>query len=139
MIYSCVFNYQGVYRDIMVDWVGIGLKGTIKQHLYRQAVLTTEEGTSYQRRSQDFCLGGATRLTPPDTFCVVSGSRPDSVGGGVVAEIFRGPRERTRISGGGVVAEMFRVPRQRARFRIQWGGVVAGIFRDLPHSVWGGG
>ena len=32
----------------MVDWVGIGLKGTIKQHLYRQAVLTAEEGTSYR-------------------------------------------------------------------------------------------
>ena len=42
--------------------------------------------------------GGATRLTPPDTFCVVSGSRPDSVGGGgVVAEIFRVPRHRTTV------------------------------------------
>ena len=49
-----------------------------------------------------FVWGGATRLTPPDTFCVVSGSRPDSVGGGVVAEIiFRDPRQRTRFSGGG--------------------------------------
>ena len=41
-------------------------------------------------RQQGFMLNGvarnfvwgATRLTPPDTFCVVSGSRPDSVGGG---------------------------------------------------------
>ena len=45
---------------------------------------------------------------PPATFSVISGSPPFSVGGGVVvAEIFRGPRERTRFSGGGggVVAD----------------------------------
>ena len=52
----------------------------------------TEEYTvpDAQRRSQHFCLGGATRLTPPDTFCVVSGSRPDSVGGGGSSRNFSG-------------------------------------------------
>ena len=48
-----------------------------------------------QRRSQD--LGGGVA---PGTFSVTSGSRPDSVGGGVVAEIFRDLLVRTRFSGG---------------------------------------
>ena len=62
-----------------------------------------------QRRSQDSCLGGGgTRPMPPATFSVISGSRPDSVGG--VATVFRVPRERTTFSGGGgVVAEIFPV------------------------------
>ena len=53
-----------------------------------------------QRRSQDFCLGGGTRPMPPGTFCVISGSRPDSVGGGV-EELFRDLHNRTRFGGGG--------------------------------------
>ena len=63
---------------------------------------------------------------PPSTFYVISVSWPDSVGGGVVAEIFRDPHRRTRFSwggggrtrfsGGGVVAEIFRDPRRRPRF-----------------------
>ena len=39
---------------------------------------------SVQRRSQDLCLGGGTRYI----FRHLSGSRPHSVGGGVVADIF---------------------------------------------------
>ena len=39
---------------------------------------------------------------------MVSRSRRDSVGGGVVARFFRDLQEPTRFSGGGVVAEFFR-------------------------------
>ena len=46
-----------------------------------------------QRRSQDFFGGGQ--------FSVISEGRPDAVGGGVVAEIFRGRRKPGRFSGGG--------------------------------------
>ena len=47
--------------------------------------------TGNQRRSQDYCLGGATRPMSPGTFYVISRSRPGSVGAGgsVVAEFFR--------------------------------------------------
>ena len=40
---------------------------------------------------------------PPGTFSVISGSRPDSVGGGggVVAEMFRDLHGRTGFAGGG--------------------------------------
>ena len=34
---------------------------------------------------------------------MISGGRPDSVGGGVVAEFFRDLRRPTRFGGGGVV------------------------------------
>ena len=49
-----------------------------------------------QRRSQDFCLGGATRYI----FRHLSGSRPHSVGG-VVAKCFRDLSYRIRFGGGG--------------------------------------
>ena len=48
---------------------------------------------------------------------MISGGRPDSVGGGVVAEIFRDRRKPGKFSGGGVVAEIF-------RFHIPLGGGV---------------
>ena len=49
---------------------------------------------------------------PPATFSVISGSRPDSVGGGGSSRNFPGSRERTRFSGGGgVVAKKIPVPR----------------------------
>ena len=58
---------------------------------------------------------------PSATFSVNSGSRPDSVGGGVVADIFQHPRE------------------------VQWGGGEGRVvpesrffFCDLPDSVGGG-
>ena len=38
---------------------------------------------------------------------MISKSRRDSVGEGVVAEMFRDLQELTRFSGGGVVAEFF--------------------------------
>ena len=38
---------------------------------------------------------------------MISGGRPDSVGGGVVAEIVRDRRKPSTFSGGGVVAEFF--------------------------------
>ena len=38
---------------------------------------------------------------PPGRFCVISRSRPDSVGGGVVSEIFRVLHKQTRFAGGG--------------------------------------
>ena len=38
---------------------------------------------------------------PPGRFSVISTSRPDSVGGGVVAKMFRDLHERTRFAGGG--------------------------------------
>ena len=61
----------------------------------------------YQRRSQDFCLGGATRY------------------------IFRHLREPTAFSGGGgVVAEFFRDLHYRDH--IQWGG--GGSTRNVPSS-----
>ena len=44
----------------------------------------------WQRRSQDSCLGGGTRPMPPATFSVISGSRPDSVGGGGSSRNFPG-------------------------------------------------
>ena len=37
----------------------------------------------------------------PGTFSVISRSRPDSVGGGVVADIFRDLHKRTTFPGGG--------------------------------------
>ena len=41
---------------------------------------------------------------------MISGGRPDSVGGGVVAEIFRDRRKPGRFSGeGGSRAEIFRL------------------------------
>ena len=49
-----------------------------------------------------FVWGGATRPMPTATFSVISGSRPDSVGGGgVVADIFRDPRDLPDSVGGG--------------------------------------
>ena len=39
---------------------------------------------------------------------MISADRPDSVGGGVVADIFRDPHKPAKFSGGGVVAEFFR-------------------------------
>ena len=41
---------------------------------------------------------------------MISADRPDSVGGGVVADIFRDPHKPAKFSGGGggVVAEIFR-------------------------------
>ena len=63
----------------------------------------------WQRRSQDFCLGGATRYI----FRHLSESGEPTAfsgGGGVVAEIFRELIYRIRFSGGGgVVAEIFHV------------------------------
>ena len=50
---------------------------------------------------------------------MISGGRPHSVGGGVVAEIFRDRRKPGRFSvqwGGGVVAEIFRDHRKPSRF-----------------------
>ena len=57
-------------------------------------------------------------------------SRRDSVGGGVVAEFFRGLRKPTRFSGGGVGSRMF--PWSTKADAIQWGGgIVAQFFRGL--------
>ena len=53
---------------------------------------------------------------------MISGSRRDSVGGGVVAGFFRDLQEPTRFSGGG-----FRYLQEPTRF--SGGGVVAGFFR----------
>ena len=47
-----------------------------------------------------FFWGGATRPIPSGRFCVISGSRPDSVGG-VVAENFRDLHKQARFAGGG--------------------------------------
>ena len=47
---------------------------------------------------------------------MISRSRRDSVGGGVVAEFFRGLPEPTRFSGGGVVAQIFRDLQEPAWF-----------------------
>ena len=47
---------------------------------------------------------------------MISAGRPDSVGGGVVAEIFRDRHKPGRFSGGGVVADIFRVRRKPGRF-----------------------
>ena len=65
---------------------------------------------------------------------MISGSRHDSVGGGVVAEIFSDLQEPTRFSGGrGVVAEFFRDLQEPTWF--SGGGVVAGFFRDLQLRI----
>ena len=58
---------------------------------------------------------------------MISGRRRDSVGGGVVAEIFCGLQTPSRFSGGGVVAEFFRDLQTPARF--SGGGVVPYVFR----------
>ena len=48
---------------------------------------------------------------------MISKRGPDSVGGGVVAEIYRDLQTRTRFSGGGgVVVEIFRDLRTRTTF-----------------------
>ena len=63
-----------------------------------------------QRRSQDFCWGGAPGRCHPLLF--PSSPEADQIqwgGGGVVTEIFQDPRERTRFSGGVVVADIFPV------------------------------
>ena len=52
---------------------------------------------------------------------MISGGRPDSVGG-VVAELFRDHHRPARFGGGGVVAEIFRGHHRPARFG--GGGVV---------------
>ena len=76
----------------------------------------------YQRRSQDFCLGGGPLfhdLRRPTRFG----------GGGVVADIFRDRHKPARFSGGGVVAEIFRDRHKPARFS---GG--GGSSRNFPGS-----
>ena len=64
---------------------------------------------------------------------MISRSRRDSVGGGVVVEFFRDPQKQTRFSGGWAVAEFFRDPQKPTRFSGGGGGVVAGIFRRDTH------
>ena len=65
---------------------------------------------------------------------MISGGRPDSVGGGgVVAEIFRDRRKPRRFSGGGgVVAEIFRDRRKPRRF--SGGGGGGGSSRNFSAS-----
>ena len=48
--------------------------------------------------------GGGTRPMSPGRFSVISRSRPDSVGGGVVADLHK---RNTFAGGGGVVAYIF--------------------------------
>ena len=63
---------------------------------------------------------------------MISGGRPHSVGGGVVADIFRDRRMPGRFSGGGgVVAEIFWDRRMPGRFS-GGGGVVAELFPLHP-------
>ena len=62
---------------------------------------------------------------------MTSEGRPDSVGGGVVAEILRDRRKSGRFSGGGVVAEILRGRHKSGRFS-GGGGVVAETFRLRP-------
>ena len=74
---------------------------------------------------------------------MISRSRPDSVGGGVVAETFRGLQKPARFSGGGGGSSR-NFPWSPEAGPIQWGGgggVVAEIFRDLqtPARFSGGG
>ena len=61
---------------------------------------------------------------------MISGGRPDSVGGGgVVAEIFRDRRKPVRFSGGGgVVAEFFASPITITPATFRGGGVVGEFF-----------
>ena len=59
---------------------------------------------------------------------MISRTRPDSVGGGVVAEIFRGLRKSSRFSGGGGLYHKFSLI-SRSRPDSVGGGVVAHIFR----------
>ena len=74
----------------------------------------------YSRRSRIFLRRGPLS-------CEVPGRR-DSVGGGVVGEMFCDLRRPSRFSGGGgVVAEFFRDLQTPARF--SGGGVVPYIFR----------
>ena len=67
-------------------------------------------------------------------------SRRDSVGGGVVAEFFRGLRKPSRFSGGGGSSSIFSwSPKAVA---IQWGGGSSRIFSWSQEGVavqWGGG
>ena len=74
----------------------------------------------YSRRSRIFPKGRLLSCEVP--------SRRDSVGGGVVAEFFRGLRKPTRFSGGGVVAEGGVVP---SMFR-KWGPFTFLIFSPPP-------
>ena len=67
-----------------------------KCNIFTQAVrhnrcpmeLIGEISTFNQRRSQDFCLGGAPGRCHQLEFCVISRSRPDSVGGGGTSRNF---------------------------------------------------
>ena len=55
--YSCTFKYQGFFEYRMVDWVGIGIRRSIKEHLTRVAVPTAEVGTSYEG---EYCRTNST-------------------------------------------------------------------------------
>ena len=73
---------------------------------------------------------------------MISGGRPDSVGGGVVAEIFRDRRKPRRLSGGGgVVPEIFRDLHKPGRFSGGGGSSrrfwASPITTSQPHSVGG--
>ena len=67
---------------------------------------------------------------------MISGGRPDSVGGGVVAEVFRDRRKPGRFSGGrgGVVAEIFRDRRKPGTFS-GGGGGSSRIFFTSPITI----
>ena len=85
------------------------------------------------RRSRIFLKRGPLSCEVP--------SRRDSLGGGVVAEFFRGLQKPAQFSGGGVVAECFRGLLKPTRF-IGGGGVVAELFSWSPKAGaihWGGG
>ena len=71
-----------------------------------------------RRSVSEYSTNGVARIIlGGGQFSVISGGRPDSVGGGVVAEIFRDRRKPGRFSGGGgVVAEIFRDRRKPGRF-----------------------
>ena len=70
---------------------------------------------------------------------MISGGRPDSVGGRVVADIFSDLRRPTRFGGGGgVVAEIFRDLQRPTRFSGGGGGSsrnFSGIAVSQPLSV----
>ena len=69
--------------------LGLGARST------RDPLLTRHNGVAR-------IWGVGTRPMPPGRFPVISTSRPDSMwGGGVVEEVFRDLRKRTRFAGGG--------------------------------------
>ena len=100
-------------------------------------------GYVFQRRSQDLGLGGGHPADCHPLLFFRHLRLPTGFSGGGVVATFSGTLMRGPDSvGGGVVAEIFRDPRQRTTFNSVWGGGSSRKFSGSPsahHIQWGWG